>query len=115
MVKQSVLDGLTFAEGSDWLSQYVDYHNNVRCLISQGVGGLNLVGWNNKLQCSNHVKLDFLENIEVQAHDKHNSFQALSRNCGKRLLSSPCLSDCPPVCPPVVRIEQLGYHWADFH
>lgn len=115
MVKQSVLDGLTFAQGSDWLSRYVDYRTNVRCLISQRIEGLNVVGWNNKPQCSNHVKLDFLENIKVQAHDKHNFFQALSQNCGKRLLASPCLSDRPPVCPPVVRIEQLGYHWAGFH
>jgi hypothetical protein len=117
MVKQSVLDDLTLAEGSDLLSRYVDYHTNVRCLISQKVEGLNVGGWNrpNKLQCSNHFMIDFLENIKVQARDKQNYFQVLSQNCRKLLLASPCLSDRPPVCPPVVRIEQLGHHWTDFH
>jgi len=109
------LDGLTFADGSDWLSRYVDYRIIVHCLIPQKIEGLHVVGWNNKPQCSNHVKLDFLENIKVQAHDKHKYFQALSQNCGKRLLASACLSDRPPVCPPVVRIEQIGCHWADFN
>jgi hypothetical protein len=115
MVKQSVLDCLTFAEDSEWFFRYVDYHANIRCLISQKTEGLNVVGWNNRPQCSNHVKIDFFENIKAQAHDEHKSFQALSQNCGNRLLTSSCLSDRPPVCPPVVRIEDRGYHWTDLH
>jgi hypothetical protein len=115
MVQQSVLDGLTFAEGSEWLSRYIEYHTSVRCLIFQKIEGLNVFGWNNTPQCSNNVKLDFLGNIKVQAHDKHNPLQALSQNCGKRQLALFCLSDRPLLCPPVVRIKQLGYYWKDFH
>jgi len=33
-------------------------------------------------------------------------FQASSQNCEKRPLASPCLC---------VRMEQLGFHWSDFH
>ena len=38
------------------------------------------------------------------------AFLARSQNCEKLLLALSCL----PVCPSA-RMEQLGYHWTDFH
>ena len=43
---------------------------------------------------------------------KHSSkrLQACSQNCKKLLLASSC-----PSVRPSVRMEQLGFHWTDFH
>jgi len=37
-------------------------------------------------------------------------FIARSQNCEKRLLASSCVS-----VRPYARMEQLGFHWTDFH
>jgi len=44
----------------------------------------------------------------------HCYVQARSQNCEQRLLVTSCLSVCNFVRASV-RVEQLGFHWTDFH
>jgi len=74
------------------------------------------ISWVIKRFCIQFQKLPLLKqcvlklNLRQQTKSVSINHSRHLLNCEKQLLASPCLSICPSV-----HVEQLGFHWLDFH